>query len=117
LNPEFEETYTSWITDSTLGTGWPGYDRHYGYWLTWMEAADTDVQAEKLVNNYLHRPAEELYDLEADPDELKNIAENPQFYEIKEDLRERLKNWMIAQGDVHYSEDFFGSLADKPGNN
>ncbi|MHC4132302.1 MAG: sulfatase family protein [Planctomycetota bacterium] len=117
LNPEFEETYTSWITDSTLGTEWPGYDRHYGYWLSWMEAADTDVQAKKLVKNYLHRPVEELYDLETDPDELNNIAENPQFYEIKKDLRERLKNWMTAQGDVHYSEDFFISLSNKPGKN
>ena len=82
-----------------------------------MKAADTDVQAKKLVNDYLHRPAEELYDLEADPDELNNIAGAPEVYEVKMDLRERLKNWMIAQGDVHYSEDFFGSLADKPGNN
>ncbi|MHC5073510.1 MAG: sulfatase/phosphatase domain-containing protein, partial [Planctomycetota bacterium] len=117
LNPEFEETFTSWITDSTLGDDWPGYDRHYGYWLTWMEAAETDERAKKLVNDYLHRPAEELYDLEEDPDELNNIAENPEFYEIKEDLRERLKKWMIEQGDVHYCEDFFDSFGDKTGSN
>jgi uncharacterized sulfatase len=110
LNPEFEETYTSWITDSTLGNEWPGYDRHYGYWLTWIEAAEKDVHAKKLVNNYLQRPAEELYDLQTDPDELNNIAEDPEVYEIKMDLRKRLKNWMTAQGDVHYSEKFFDSL-------
>ncbi len=110
LNPEFEETYTSWITDSTLGTKWPGYDRHYGYWLTWLEAAKTDVKAKFLVNNYLHRPAEELYDLDNDPNEMNNIAEDSKVYEVKMDLRERLRSWMVSQSDVHYSEDFFNSL-------
>lgn len=110
LNPEYEETYTSWITDSTLGTDWPGYDRHYGYWLTWLDAAKTNSRAKFLVDNYLHRPAEELYDLEADPDELDNIADDKSFNEIKLDLRNRLKNWMIFQKDVHYSDIFFNKL-------
>ncbi|NQV34274.1 MAG: DUF4976 domain-containing protein, partial [Phycisphaeraceae bacterium] len=110
VNPEFEETYTSWITDSMLGTRWPGYDRHYGYWLTWMAAAHTDARAKKLVNDYLHRPAEELYDLTADPDEQHNIANEPAVHDIKLDLRQRLKQWMITQQDVHYSEAFFASL-------
>ena len=110
VNPEFEETYTSWITDSTLGDKWPGYDRHYGYWLTWLEAARTNVRAHKLVTDYLHRPAEELYDLKADPHEQDNIAGDPAALEIKLDLRERLRQWMISQGDVHYTEAFFRSL-------
>jgi N-sulfoglucosamine sulfohydrolase len=110
LNPEFEETYTSWITDSTLGDKWPGYDRHYGYWLTWLDAAETDPWAEKLVNDYLHRPAEELFDLESDPNEFNNIAGDPSVNEIKLELRAKLKKWMIDQGDVHYSESFFDAL-------
>jgi len=110
VNPEFEETYTSWITDSTLGTKWPGYDRHYGYWLTWMEAANTNLRAKKLVQDYLHRPAEELYDLNTDPHEQNNIANDPAVQNIKLDLRKRLRQWMIAQGDVHYSEAFFDAL-------
>jgi len=112
LNPEFEETYTSWITDSTLGTEWPGYDRHYGYWLTWMDAAKVNDRAKKFVNNYLHRPMEELYDLETDPDELNNIADDSTVISVKMDLRQRLKNWMISQQDVHYSENFFNMLPD-----
>jgi N-sulfoglucosamine sulfohydrolase len=110
LNPEYEETYSSWITDSTLGEGWPGYDRHYGYWLSWLAAADSNKVAKTLVSNYLHRPAEELYDLERDPDELHNVAGDPVYDEIKADLRERLEEWMVEQGDVHYTEDFFNAL-------
>lgn len=110
VNPEFRETYTSWITDSTLGEKWPGYDRHYGYWLTWMDAARTHARARKLVEGYLHRPAEELYDVKADPDELNNIASAPAMRDIKLNLRKRLRQWMIAQEDVHYSEAFFASL-------
>jgi N-sulfoglucosamine sulfohydrolase len=57
---------------------------------------------------------EELYDLEADPDEQNNIADDPSVCKIKMDLREKLKKWMIAQGDVHYSEPFFDLLPLKP---
>lgn len=110
VNPEYSETYTSWITDSTLGNNWPGYDRHYGYWLTWLKAAEEDPAAAVLVGNYLHRPAEELYDLRVDPDELHNIANDPAMAGVKAELRKRLEEWMIRQGDVHYDAGFFESL-------
>jgi hypothetical protein len=79
-----------------------------------LRAADTSVHAEKLVNDYLHRPAEELDDLEADPDELYNIAGDPAVCEVKMELRENLRTWMLAQGDVHYSQAFFDALPDDP---
>lgn len=42
---------------------------------------------------------EELYDLESDPQERKNLATDPQFDEIKSTLKERLFLWMNAEGD------------------
>lgn len=110
LNPEFEETYTSWVTDSTLGDKWPGYDRHYGYWLNWLEAAKTDEHAKELVDNYLHRPREELYDLENDPNELKNIINDPSLSRIKIELRAKLKKWVIEQNHPDYTESLFAKL-------
>jgi len=110
INPEYHETYTSWITDSTLGDNWPGYDRHYGYWLSWMAAADTNSRAKKLVDNYLYRPSEELYDLNEDPYELHNIANSTEYKKIKLNLRTRLKKWMIEQQDIHFNVDFFKEL-------
>lgn len=40
------------------------------------------------------RPAEELYDLEADPWETKNLADSPEHQEIKERLSQALDAWM-----------------------
>jgi arylsulfatase A-like enzyme len=45
------------------------------------------------------RPAEELYDLKADPDCLNNLADNSDFAKAKGDLAERLANWMKQTAD------------------
>lgn len=42
---------------------------------------------------------DELYDLEADPQELTNQIENPSFHEIRQSLHQDLLAWMEAQGD------------------
>ena len=46
-----------------------------------------------------HRPAEELYDLQTDPYEFKNLADDPEFTAIKANLRTQLDGWMAQQGD------------------
>ncbi len=45
------------------------------------------------------RPAEELYDLEADPHELTNLADNPDYSAVLGQLRERLAAWETSTGD------------------
>ena len=45
------------------------------------------------------RPAEELYDLHNDPDELHNLAFDPQFAEIRRRLSEQLMRELAATGD------------------
>lgn len=47
----------------------------------------------------LHRPLEELYDLQKDPGETVNVAADPQYAGVLEDLRERLKAWQQATKD------------------
>jgi len=42
---------------------------------------------------------EELYDLENDPHELSNLASDPTHAETKADLRRKLEDWMLANGD------------------
>ena len=39
------------------------------------------------------RPAEELYDIKADPQELKNLAGNPKYADTLKELRGRLEGW------------------------
>ena len=54
---------------------------------------------ERDLNGYLHRPREELYDLEKDPHELKNVAADPAYQKVLADLRSRLKEWQSATKD------------------
>lgn len=46
------------------------------------------------------RPAEELYDLSADPYEVCNLAEHKEYAAIKERLRKVLADWMIEVRDT-----------------
>jgi N-sulfoglucosamine sulfohydrolase len=48
---------------------------------------------------YRHRPAEELYDLERDPDELVNLAASPTLLGVKSQLAERLRMMRVDTKD------------------
>lgn len=63
---------------------------------TWMPA---------VVKRYRERPAEELYDLTADPHEQINLAADPRHTKQLHSMKAELEDWMTAQGD---SRKFFG---------
>ena len=69
------------------------------YWDSWVEKAKTDPAAAAVVRRYHTRPAEELYDLTADPWELKNLAADPAHADRLKALRADLDAWMKDQGD------------------
>ncbi len=69
------------------------------YWDSWAEKAKTDPAAAAVVRRYHKRPAEELYDLRADPWELKNLAADPAHAAIRKKLSADLDAWMKADGD------------------
>lgn len=46
------------------------------------------------------RPGEELYDLDADPHELVNLANDPTHAAVLRELRQALSNWERETGDV-----------------
>lgn len=69
------------------------------YWDSWAEKAKTDPAAAAVVRRYHTRPAEELYDLRADPWELKNLATDPAHAATLAGLRTELDRWMREQGD------------------
>jgi N-sulfoglucosamine sulfohydrolase len=51
------------------------------------------------LDSFLHRPREELYDLERDPNELKNVAVDPKYGDVLKDLRGRLRDWQEKTKD------------------
>jgi uncharacterized sulfatase len=66
---------------------------------SWRKKAETDANAAEKVRRYEHRPAEELYDVEKDPYEWKNLAGDPKYATIKMRMKKRLLEWMKAMGD------------------
>jgi N-sulfoglucosamine sulfohydrolase len=67
---------------------------------TWERmAAAGDPHALRLVHDYQHRPAEELYDCEADPWNRTNLIGEESLAAVREELRGRLDAWMKQQGD------------------
>jgi uncharacterized sulfatase len=68
-------------------------------WKSWKAAAGKESFAAQRVHDYLHRPAEELYDITSDPYELNNLADNPNYTAVKEELSAALNQWMLQQGD------------------
>jgi N-sulfoglucosamine sulfohydrolase len=51
------------------------------------------------IDSYVHRPREELYDLQADPHELHNVAGDARYAEVLKDLRGRLQTWQEKTKD------------------
>lgn len=70
------------------------------YWDSWVEKAKTDPTAAEVVSRYHKRPAEELYDLAADPWERRNLAAEPGQAKRLQELRGELDAWMAEQGDA-----------------
>ena len=50
------------------------------------------------------RPAEELYDLRADPDEVKNVAGEPKYAEARKQLAVQLDKILTDAGDPRLVE-------------
>jgi N-sulfoglucosamine sulfohydrolase len=51
------------------------------------------------VEQFVRRPAEELYDLGKDPHELKNVAGDPKSAGVLKELRRRMKEWQTKTKD------------------
>jgi len=86
--------------------GWAGKgELNNPYWATWISNAWNNPNIYDLVKRYMHRPAEQLYNTAEDPYELKNIAGNPAFSDIKARLSAELDRWMKEQGDPGAPQD------------
>jgi N-sulfoglucosamine sulfohydrolase len=53
----------------------------------------------RTVNSYMHRPRFELYDLEKDPGEFHNLADDPQYANLLEELKGKIRAFQKRTGD------------------
>jgi N-sulfoglucosamine sulfohydrolase len=73
-------------------------------WQGILRRRDTTL-GERTMDSYLHRPREELYDLEKDPHEVRNVAGDPKYTQVLADLRRRLKAWQKTTRDPWLAKD------------
>jgi N-sulfoglucosamine sulfohydrolase len=63
---------------------------------SWVKQSRTDP----LVRKLHHRPEYELYNLEKDPDELKNEINNPEYHAVAAELKKQLHAKLAELGDA-----------------
>ena len=83
-----------------------------------IEAGMTDPDAAQRVLYFMFRTREELYDFEADPDGLNNLARNSAYHDTLDRLRSELLDWMEKTGDPiteHYKSYLKGEYEDFSG--
>jgi len=62
---------------------------------TWHAALETRSgnYVKRPIESYPHRPRFELYDIQDDPTELNNLADDPEYSGVREELKTKLKNF------------------------
>lgn len=93
LNLAPEITYTTHIDKSKVD----GYGEEY--WPSWVQRSYEDQKSAAVLWRYHNRPAEELYDVRQDPNETHNLAADPHYQGLLQNLRSRVEKWRQEQDD------------------
>jgi len=80
------------------------------YWPSWVFQSTTNQETLNLVNRYMKRPFEELYDTKTDPNEMKNLAGELSLKNTKTSLSSQLDLWMKQQGDPGIKMDSYEAM-------
>ncbi len=99
LHPEFAyTTHTDvWAMESPRTEG---HWKHAGHhWESYIQAAKIDPAAAAFLRDYHSSPSEELYQIDQDPFEEKNLAALPEYAEKLTSLREMVLKRMEEVGD------------------
>jgi N-sulfoglucosamine sulfohydrolase len=66
----------------------------------WLVGRRNDPQWKPLFKlAYAKRPREELYDLRSDPHQMKNVAAEPKYAQLRDELQQRLMDELTRTGD------------------
>lgn len=70
------------------------------YFDTWIADAGTDPRTKFLLDRYSYHPPEELFNLETDRDEFKNLAANSAYHSKMNELEQLLDKELKRQGET-----------------
>ena len=79
-----------------------GYKKlQYPLW-TLIHTLSEEGELSKAQQHFLQdtRPAEELYDLQVDPHEINNLADDKLYDDVRNDLNRELDAWIDSTGDM-----------------
>jgi len=68
-------------------------------WAEWNQLSKEDAAIATKVQRVLHPKAYELYDIQKDPHEVNDLAENPEYLNVKTELLTQLKELMTDAGE------------------
>jgi N-sulfoglucosamine sulfohydrolase len=72
--------------------------------LTWEEIRNAENSPKMIgsrrLKDYFFRPAEELYDIQADPDEVRNLAGEAEYQSVLEEMRATVEKWQRRTEDA-----------------
>ena len=66
---------------------------------TWISTESSAYYGHKKKEQFIQRPQFELYDLENDPEELVNLAGNPDYKNVLDSMKEKIYNFQKKTGD------------------
>lgn len=73
-------------------------------------------QAAEQTDRYLHRPEFELYDVQQDPFNMHNLADQPDLQNVRKEMFAQLQSWMKSQGDAGIETELEAGAHQKRGN-
>src|SRR5690606_36069752 len=109
LNLAPEIPYTTHMDKAT------DHDGGREYWPSWDVESFRNPQAAAVLWRYHNRPAEELYDVQADPWERVNLAADPAFSDMLEQFRKEMAAIREEQGDHETGPEDLNAPKPNPG--
>lgn len=97
---------------SPSAIGYAGPERLWEPGATFDEIADSDPVTRAAYDRYLNPPHEELYDLQADPWEWVNLADEPDHASVRTRLRDSLADWQVKTDDRIADPDVLARLTE-----
>ena len=73
----------------------------------WRELANAGKLNEAQMQFHRRRPAEQLFDVEADPHEVNNLANDPEYTKVLGDLRSRMQKKLREVNDLSFYPESF----------